>query len=258
VDAFVREHPITSLYFDRASLAAPFIEQVQEPKRDMMDVVAELSENLAELRRLSAIYADFVPKQARWQAELLLLAATQDTGLLAEPLHNLGLASQAMDRLAASGETVPQLVERERNALHDIVRAERTETLAQLDQMRSDTLAALRVERAAILQSFQDERCSFNRDLDLTAERSIAGVDALIGRRAGELSQAAERVVELLWQRVIQWTVLVGLLVTGGMLIHYLCRRAVAARRKPFGMGEPSRVAAALGEQQASAHRRAA
>ena len=258
VEAFARDHPITSLYFDRASLAAPFIEDVEEPTRDMLDVVAEVSENLAEMQKLSAIYADFVPKQARWQAELLLLAATEDTGLLAKPLYNLGLASQAMDRLATSGETVPQLVERERDALHEIVRAERTETMAQIDQMRNATVAALRRERSVILQSFHDERRAFNRDLEGTVGGSIDKIDALIDQRARELSQVAERVAERLWQRVLQLLLLIGLLGAAGIFAVALCKRTVLVRRPAPAPDESLKPAMTLFEHPSSPHGRAA
>ncbi|MHB8970769.1 MAG: hypothetical protein ACYC3X_10255 [Pirellulaceae bacterium] len=258
VDAFAREHPITSLYFSRASLAAPFIEEVEEPTRDMSGVVAEVSESLAEAQKLAALYAEFVPKQARWQAELLLLAATQETGLLAQPLQDLERASQAIDRLAATGEMIPQLVERERRALHAIVREERIETMAQIDQMRGATVEDLRLERSAILQSLHDERHAFNRDLEVSMNRSIDQVDTLIGQRGGELNQVAERVAERLWQRVLQLAILLGVFVVAGMFALTLCIRTVLVRRPPPLLGEPIQPAIASFEQHVSAHGRAA
>jgi hypothetical protein len=258
VDAFAREHPITNLYFGRASLAAPFIEEVEEPTRDMSGVVADVSESLAEMQRLSALYAEFVPKQARWQAELLLLAATQNTGLLAQPLHDLERASQAIDRLATTGETVPQLLERERHALHDIVRSERIETVAQIDQMRCAMVADLRLERATILQSFHDQRRAFNRDLEATVDHSIDKVNTLIGQQSGELNRFAERVAERLWTRVVRLMLLIGLFVVVGMFALTLCMRTVLFRRPPPLLGEPLKPAIALFEQNASAPGRAA
>jgi hypothetical protein len=163
-----------------------------------------------------------------------------------------------MDRLAATGEAVPQLVERERHALHEIVRAERTETMAQIDQMRSATVAALRMERSAILQSFHDERRAFNRDLDATAGRSIDRVDALIDRRGRELSQVAERVAERFWQRVLQLTLLMGLFAVGGVFALALGIRSVLFRRRPPVSSEPPEPVMALFERHASAHGRAA
>jgi hypothetical protein len=258
VNTFASEHPVTSLYFDRASLAAPFVEELKEPTRDMLDVVADVSDNLEEMQRLSAIYAGFLPKQARWQAELLLLAAQEDPGLLAEPLHNLGLASQAMDRLAATSETVPQLVERERHALHEIVRAERTETMAQIDQMRTATVADLGRERAAVLQSFQDERRAFNRDLEATAARSIERIDALIDRRGTEFRQIAESIAERFWKRVLQLTLLIGVLGLGGVLVFTLGRRTAPSRRAPQAESEPRKPAATLYEEHVAVGRHAA
>lgn len=218
VDAYARSHPITSLYFQRESVAVPFIEDLREPGRDMLDVVAEVSQNLADIQRLSALFADFVPKQARWQAELLLIASTEETGPLAGPLQHMGTASQAFDRLAATSETVPQLVERERDALRGIVREERTESLLRIDQMRTDTLEALRLERAVILQSIHDERLGLNRDLDATVTRAINQVDGLVGQRGRELREFAEILAARIWQRILRLLLLAGLSLAAGFI----------------------------------------
>ena len=257
VDAFAREHPITSLYFSRASLAAPFIEEVAEPTRDMSGVVAEVSESLAEAQKLSALYAEFVPKQARWQAELLLLAATQETGLLAQPLQDLERASQAIDRLAATGEMIPQLVERERRAPRNCSRGANRDHSPDRPDAQA-TVEDLRLERSAILQSLHDERHAFNRDLEVSMDRSIDKVDTLIGQRGGELNQVAERVAERLWQRVLQLAILLGVFVVAGMFALTLCIRTVFVRRPPPLLGEPIQPAIASFEQHASAHGRAA
>lgn len=258
VDNFAREHPITSLYFDRASLAAPFIEEVEERTRDMSGVVAEFSERLAEMQKLSAIYAEFVPKQARWQAELLFLAATQEEGVLAQPLRDLKLASQAVNRLAATGDAVPQLVERERHALLEIVRAERIETIAQIDQLRSATVTDLRQERSAILQTFQDERRAFSRDLEATAGHAIAKIDALVGQRGGTLHGIVENAAERLWQRVLQLLLFAGLFVAVGTLALTWCIRTIFFRRPALVSGELLKPAVALAERPVPVRRRAA
>ena len=141
------------------------------------------------------------------------------------------MASQAIDRLATTGETIPQLVERERNAMQEIVRAERVETLAEIDQMRSATVEALRFERTAILQSVHDERQTFNRELELTVVRAIDQVDDLVGQRGRELGRVAERMAERVWQRVVQLLLLTGLSVVAGIMAFALCKRTVLAQR---------------------------
>jgi hypothetical protein len=240
VAAFANEHPLTGLYFDRASLAAPFINDLQAPTRDTLDVVAQVSDNLNEMQRLSALYAEFLPKQARWQAELLLLAAVQNNGPLARPLESLTVASQAMDRLAATGESVPGLLERERRALHEIVHEERTETMAEIETMRGATLMAMTLQCTTMLGAVQEERRALNRDFDATVVRAIDKIDGLVARRGGELSQVAERVAERLWHRALQLALLIGLLVFAVLGGVVLClRRGLFHRRRPVSI-EPS------------------
>lgn len=97
---FAREHPIHSLYFDRPSLVAPYIPQLSDQTREVLEVVNNLNESVTDLQRLSARYAEFLPKQARWQAELLLLSAST-AAVLSQPMKELAVVAQSMECMAA-------------------------------------------------------------------------------------------------------------------------------------------------------------
>ena len=95
VAAFAADFPLNSLYFDREPIASRYIEQVEEPARELFHVVARLEQDLEELQKLSNRYAAHLPKQARWEAELLLIDITQ-VAAVAGPLRDLQLASESI------------------------------------------------------------------------------------------------------------------------------------------------------------------
>lgn len=249
VAEFARNHPIANLYFERASLAAPFIEEVRDPARDVSHVVAEFSEDLAEIQRLSALYAEFVPKQARWQAELLLLSAADDTGLLAQPLQSMAVASEAMNRMATTFETVPRIVEREHDAVRELVRDERSEVIRRIDQMRDTTVADLRLEGSQLLRTIHDERTAFDKNLHEVVGKSLEKADALICQRGRELGDAADRVAQRIWQRVVHLSQVGGMIVLACVVTLALGKRLFRIRRRVVRRARRKRANVARSEQ---------
>jgi hypothetical protein len=257
VEEFTRLHPITSLYFERASLAAPFIEDIRDPARDVANVVAEFSEDLGEIQRLSALYAEFVPKQARWQAELLFLSAADDTGLLSQPLQSMAVASQAMDRLASTFETIPQIVEREHNAVRELIQDERSEVIHRIDQMRNTTVADLRLEGAELLRTIHDERTAFDHNLHEVVGRSLEKADKLVCQRGRELGDAADRVAKRVWQQIVHLSQVGGMIILACVVAIALARRLLNARRRPSRHARPVRTDSSESQQHAQLSRAA-
>jgi hypothetical protein len=168
-----------------------------------LEVVGDLADELDDVKRLSALYADFLPKQARWQAELLLLAAAE-TGPVARSLEDLSVAAQAAGRVAQTAETASGLLERERQAAHEIVRQERTEALRDVDRMRVATLDDLRQERVAVVQALRDERVALSTALQDTAETSVRGIDQMLRERTAEVPQWCGQLIEHAYRRCLQ------------------------------------------------------
>ena len=110
---------------------------------EFFGVVGDLDQQLDQFQRLSSMYAEFLPKQACWNGELMILE-TLESNAITSSLQNLSLAANGMSTIAKTIQEIPELIERERNLLHDAITNERIATKRAVDQMRSDTLATCR------------------------------------------------------------------------------------------------------------------
>lgn len=227
VTRFAAAHPVADLYFDRPSLANDYIQQVDVPREELMQVAGALSDDLNELRKLTALYADFIPKQARWQAELLMEGALA-RGPMAAALADATVAARAADRVAAMTETVPQLIAHERQALQSIVAGERQHVLAELERMRLETLAAVRAEREVVLATFHQERVETGEALQLAGKETLVAAEGLIQRRAEQVIAGGHGVVDRTFDRALQ---LLALVIGAGFVL--LLGRTLAPRFLP-------------------------
>jgi hypothetical protein len=221
VAKFAADFPLTSLYFDREPIASRYIEEVQEPGRELFQVVANLNENIDDLRKLSILYANHLPKQARWEAELLLIDASQ-ISTIQRPLQDLAIARQSIARMAHTVDELPGIVERERLALRGIVAEERLSTLRDVDRMRQDTLEqlederslilnTLREERGIVLGALHEERVVVSRQLDNQVDRTLRATDDMTQRRVEQMAQRGNLLIDQFFWRACQLCAVLGL-----------------------------------------------
>jgi hypothetical protein len=222
VAAFAADFPLSNLYFDREPIASRYIEEVEAPVRELYQVLANLDENVDELKKLTILHAQHIPKLARWEAQLLLLDTTQ-LATVQRPLEDFSLTAEAVSRVAHITETVPELLQRERHALHEIVSDERRDTLLALDGMRQETvqqleseraivLDAIRQERHEVMDALHDERQALSQELSADVSRALEASDSILQRRLSELAQQAPRVIDHFFWRLCQMGIILMLI----------------------------------------------
>ena len=214
VARFATDFPLTNLYFDREPIASRYIEEIQEPSRELFQVVADLDKSLAEMRSLSAVYAEYLPKQARWEAQLLLLDTTQ-MSVVQQPLDQVSIAAQSVARMADTAESLPQLIESERRALRSIVQREREETLGEIEQMRRATVTQVQQEREVVLAAVTHERTAIQQQLQAELTRTIAAADDISRHRVEQIADQMPAFIDhMFWRlcQLISGVVLVGIL----------------------------------------------
>lgn len=225
VNKFATDYPLTNLYLDREPFASRYIEEVKERSQELFQVVASLDENLSDLKKLSILYSEHLPKQARWEAELFLMDAT-GMSVVQQPLHDFSLATDAISRIARTTEAIPELVATERQALTQLVTHEREQTLRDLDRMREATLSkladersimidAMRSERSAAVDALRQERIAVTHTLNTELSRAFQATDSITQQRTTQLMQQAPKVIDHLVWRVVQLAttlILVGLI----------------------------------------------
>jgi hypothetical protein len=193
VERWAREHPITGPISSRPSIL-PELTRMAAGGLDVsvFQVVADLPASIADLATRMDIYAAFLPKSARWQAELM-------AGDFAD--------RSEMQRVLATLASVEKLTERTnallspaglREALATAsgqVRAEAVAALASVDQQRVDTLAYVTRERVAVFADIDRERDALVRQVEELRLKVRSDVDELSGRA---IRQAAVAIALLL------------------------------------------------------------
>ena len=179
---FAEDYPIKNLYFDRASIAehyTEYIEKVDIGNRDLKQVVGDLDGQIDQFQKLSALYAEFLPKQARWQAELLALEMLP-SGAMESVLVDLNSATESARQITEVVTGIPNLVERERKELKQTIALERKATVSALDNLQAKTVHDLQKERVIIIDELQEERAAIFNEV---ARERIAVLQALDAER---------------------------------------------------------------------------
>jgi len=248
--AFVRESPTAEL--------ADFTRAAAGGLQSIASSIASVELMLADVAARSRIYLAHLPKQARWQAELVI-----DETLPRDAVPRLVAAAESA--AASMGEidrvvvALPPFLERmiglvletlaaERATVIAEVRAEREAVLAAVDAEREAIFAGIRSEREAVLEALEAQRRAVLEDLDRQRAETLAFVaaerDAVVaelrGERATILNAAgdlAKQVVDVAAPRIdatVDRAALRALQLLGVLLLAYPLLVWIAARiRRP-------------------------
>ncbi|BDG05636.1 hypothetical protein [Anaeromyxobacter oryzae] len=180
VERWAGNNPVVGPISSRPSII-PELVRLAEGGLDIsvFQVMANIPATVADLATRMDIYAAYLPKAARWQAELM----ADDFAGGAE-----------MQRALATLASVERLTERTnallspaglRGALDDAsarVRAERIAALASIDGQRVETLAYLTRERVAAVADLDHQREAMARQVDELRGKVSSDADELAGR----------------------------------------------------------------------------
>ncbi|MDA7861469.1 hypothetical protein N9B22_00210 [bacterium] len=188
---FAANFPIDNLQFDRESATSHYIAAVKEKSHETMEVLGRLESNVDELQGLVRLYAEFLPKQARWQAELLSLDVIEMSPLT-DSLANLKQTTLAAQAISQTVEQLPALVDHERQSIEIAINEQREKTVAQIEAMRLNTIDQLQQERRIVLESVNQERVIATEDLKQQLDKTLASVDQLSKKRTEEAALYGE------------------------------------------------------------------
>jgi len=170
IETWSREHPIESLHFIRPSLTILLAAEIGGQDLGTFEIVEAVAVGVADLSQQMSAYADYLPKQARWQTELLLESLTASEKI-DQALSEFMRVSRDIDRLTALAETAPQTLSSERAIVLKSLARDLDRALAALDTQRRATLEILEKERLAVMEDVKTERAGMSADI--TAERIV-------------------------------------------------------------------------------------
>lgn len=226
--AWVTDHPIESLRFNRVSIIPLLAEVTKTRGRGAGAVMGSLDEGIGDLSDRLKIYADTMPNQARWQAELLiddllrsgeLDRVLDDFGRLGELNASLEELTDPLGELAA---TAPELVEREREILLEALRQERRVLTGFVDGQRAATFEGIGAERQAVLAFAREERIAAIDQLHQERLDIMAELEELTGKVLDASVERTEKLIDHLFWRLAQ---LLGALVLVGALLVFVALR---------------------------------
>ena len=265
--AFATDHPINDLYFKRASITAnytKYIDSINLKGPELLGIASDIDEQLDQLQRVSSMYAEFIPKQARWNGELMILETLQSNAITSS-LQNMSLAASGVAAIADTTQAIPELVERERNLLQDAITGERIATMQVIDQMRSETLNRFREERIAVmgkvesertivLKAIDDQRIAATRDLTHLSEQSLEKIDQVVDTKIADVAVHSSDLIDHGFRRLAQLIGAIAVLALLGFAGHLLIRkqRQIKAESKPT-TDAPIRIHPAGTERPATA-----
>jgi hypothetical protein len=223
LEAWVREHPIESLRFNRVSVTPLLAELTETRGRGAGAVMGSLDEGIGDLSDRMKIYADTMPNQARWQAELLIddLLRSGQLDELLDDFGRLGELTGTLEELTGPlGELAlqaPELLERERQILLEAMREERRVLTGFVDGQRTASfegiaaerlalLAFVREERIATIEQLHQERLDIMQELE---ELSVKMLDTSVERTASLIDHLFWRLAQLLGALILVCALLV-------------------------------------------------
>jgi hypothetical protein len=199
VGAWAEAHPIQAGLTGRQSADPDMIRKVGESDLGAMASLKALGESLGDLTARLDSYNVYLPKQARWQAELLLRDIARDPQVDAV-MSNAVVLSNALAKTSSSMERMPETMEQAREAIRadvdgqrlaaqaflrderlqtlDAVRQERIATIAAMHNERLAATADFRGERQAVLDALHNEEAAVMNDVNAASEKALKDLDS--------------------------------------------------------------------------------
>jgi len=195
IQSWSDDHPIQIPFFVRESMVPLLSSGSAEKALSAFQAAAKLPYQLDDIANRFAIYGDYLPKQARWQAELLW----SDLGVheKVETLNaELTTVTQVLQQVGDVVEKSPDFIADERSAVLEVFRNERLETLSAVNKQRIETLDTINQQRIETLDFLTHERTAIIEALE--SERKIV-LEVLESERHAVLNE-----VESMGNRIVQ------------------------------------------------------
>jgi len=225
---WVEENPIESLLFGRDSPTSTLADLVAGEKRGAFAVVGSLGESVADLSSRFTIYAEVLPKMARWQAKLLIeqIVGEEELGEAVLALNSLtALEAQVADAMLLVDD-LPGLVSTERELILSTLQAERAILTRFIEEQRLETFEFVQGERAAALHTLHDERVATMEELRLERAAIMADIRVISDEMIDEARLRGEELIDhLVWRLAQLFAALALVAGVFGLIAVLLLRR---------------------------------
>jgi dsDNA-binding SOS-regulon protein len=217
IDDWSKNHPIEDFYFSRESTVEYFAKWIGEARLRLGSSVSTITEQMIELSNRINLYADILPRQARWQADFALMNYLEDTAFLLGRIDQLILS---LERITKMIEMSPELVEYNRNAAFNEVDRQRRESLELLVKERKAVVNQLIEERKEIVSVIVKERLTVLEELKSERDIVLNEIKEISSEIVVQSGQEIERVIDKIFWRAVILIVVLGLFSISFILIY--------------------------------------
>jgi hypothetical protein len=207
-------HPIRTGLAGRTSADLDLIRQVDKGDLGAMASIKALQEGLGDITARLDTYNNYLPKQARWQAELLLGDLAHDPEFNAAA-SNFTVLTKVLDKTSNDLDRMPDMAAKarevaladvenqrlaaqsfftqERAQVMDALARQRIAAMGELDGQRLAATGDLRTERQTVLDAIHEEEMAVMRDLQTVGQQTLNDFD-----------KRAQRLVDYAFWRAIE------------------------------------------------------
>ena len=217
IDIWVGEHPIKDFYFTRESTLEYFAEWLGEERFGLGSSVSTLTEQVLELSNRINLYADILPRQARWQADFALMNYLEDTAFILGRIDQLILS---LERVAQTVDSSPDIIDYNRDLVLKDIERQRKETLDLLIKERKAVINQLIKERTEVVKVIANERLIVLDQLENEREIVLEEIRKLSGDLVQQSGQEIERIVDKIFWRTVILIAVIGAIIFISVLIY--------------------------------------
>ena len=229
LQGWAEAHPIETGLSGRRSADADLIREADESDLGALASLKALQEGLGDITARLDSYNAYLPKQSRWQAELLLADLAHDPGLNTAA-SDFTVLARALDKTSNDLDRMPELagiarktaladIENQRLAAQSFFVQERVQVIealarqriaamADLDGQRLAATADLRSERQTVLDAVHEEEMAAMNDLHTLSQQTLNDLDRRSRQLVDHLFWRAIEflLIALLLSSLVAWT----------------------------------------------------
>jgi hypothetical protein len=239
--SWAQEHPLQTSLAGRQSFDPERIRKLEESDLGTMGSIKALGESLGDLTARLDAYNAYLPKQARWQAELLFndFARRPEFGAA---ISNAKTLSDALAKTSNTMEQMPELVGQTRAGLMSDVDGQRLAVQAFVREERLQAFDALRQERIALVAGVSRERVAALAGVGAESQKMLAALHDERLAAESDLRAAGQKTLQDFEDRARVLTNRLFLFALGLMLLTLLlCSLVAWLLLRRFAAARPDR-----------------
>lgn len=179
VDEWVKKYPIDNIFFNRISTVTIDAKALGRKELGLGSSIGDMVASINNLQDKLTLNTEFIPKQARWQAEYMLyefLADSLEEGMI----NNMGTITASVERISRIIEGSPELISLIQQKLSQDINAQRLATIESLKVERAIILKAVSSERLSALEEINRERKETLNRIEKLTDKTVTSSGSML------------------------------------------------------------------------------